>query len=104
MGIGSVGSSPAKRNASDIKGMPRYLVELYVPWPDGYDSRRAAAKARSAAKALTREGTPVRYVRSIFIPEDETYFHLYDAPSVAAVREASERAGMSPNRIVAAEG
>jgi hypothetical protein len=87
-----------------LANMPRYLVELYLPRPGAGGRRASAARARSAAKALTREGTPVRYVRSIFIPEDETYFHLFEGPSEAAVRQASERAGMSPTRIVAAEG
>jgi hypothetical protein len=87
-----------------LANMPRYLVELYLPRPGAGGRRAAAAKARSAAKALTLEGTPVRYVRSIFIPEDETYFCLFEAPSADAVREASVRAGMSPSRIVAAEG
>jgi hypothetical protein len=92
------------RKAVPLASMPRYLVELYLPKPDAGGRRAAAAKARSAARALTREGTPVRYVRSIFIPDDETYFHLFEGPSAEAVRMASERAGMSPSRIVAADG
>jgi hypothetical protein len=46
----------------------------------------------------------VRYVRAIFVPEDETCFHLFEAASPDAVYAASERAGLSAQRIVEAEG
>lgn len=80
--------------------MPEYLVELYVPRTGAQDVHTAAGRARAAAEELTREGTPVRYLRFIFLPEDETCFHLFDGPSADAVRLASERAGLSPERIV----
>jgi hypothetical protein len=40
------------------------------------------------------EGIPVRFVRSIFVPEDETCFCLYEAASVDAIREAARRAAL----------
>jgi uncharacterized protein DUF4242 len=48
------------------------------------------------------EGTSVRYVQSIFIPADETYFHLLEGPSAEAVREVADRAEVCCNRIVEA--
>jgi hypothetical protein len=52
-----------------------------------------------AADELTREGKPVRFLQSIFLPADETCFYLYQATSVDAVREAAARAGLQVERI-----
>lgn len=79
-----------------------YLVELYMP-SAGPDRLAATAdEARRAAEELSREGTPVEYVRSIFIPEDETCFHVFEGPSAQAVGEASRRAALDYDRIVEA--
>jgi hypothetical protein len=79
-----------------------YLVELYVSRHDSASVDRGADRAREAAAELTREGTAVRYVRSIFVPEDETCLLLYEAESVAAVDAAARRAGFAFDRIAAA--
>ncbi len=36
----------------------------------------------------------MRFVRSVFVPEDEACFYLYEAPSAEAVREAARRAAL----------
>jgi hypothetical protein len=36
----------------------------------------------------------------IFLPEEETCFHLYEAASVGDVREAAARAGIGCERVV----
>jgi hypothetical protein len=36
----------------------------------------------------------VRFLRSVFVPEDETCFYLYEAASVDDVREAARRAAL----------
>jgi Protein of unknown function (DUF4242) len=82
--------------------MPEFLVELYVPRTDGGGAERGAERARSAAEELTREGTPVQYLRSIFVPEDETCFFLFKAPSVEAVHEAARRGELSFDRVTEA--
>jgi len=80
-----------------------YLVELYVSRDDHTSVGLRAERARQAAAELTREGTAVRYVRSIFVPEDETCLLLYEAESLAAVDAAARRAGLAFDRIAAAE-
>jgi hypothetical protein len=80
--------------------MMKYLAELYLPRSGSDGLRDAARRARAAAKELTAEGTAVRYLRSIFVPQDETYFLLYEAESAGAVAEASARAGIAVERIV----
>jgi hypothetical protein len=79
--------------------MPEFLVELYVSRADGASTGPGAERARRAAEELSRQGTAIRYLRSIFVPDDETCFHLYRASSVEAVREVGSRAGLQFERI-----
>jgi hypothetical protein len=82
--------------------MPRYLVEAYVPRSRAGGGRAAGREARAAAEVLAREGTPVRYVRTTFLPDDETCFHVFEAASEEAVGEVCRRAGIGSGRIVPA--
>jgi hypothetical protein len=78
-----------------------FLIEFYVSREDSGAVERAE-RARLSAEALTREGTPVRYLRSILVPEDETCFFLYEAGSADSVREAAQRATLPFERITEA--
>ena len=60
------------------------------------------ARLRAAAERLSAEGTPVRHLRSSFLPADELCLHLIEAESPEAAGEATRRAGMAPERIVEA--
>lgn len=82
--------------------MPDYLVEVFQPSLRESDVAAISARARLAAEELTREGIPVGYLRSIYVPGDESCFHLFVGPSLAAVTEASRRAQLEPQRIVEA--
>ena len=82
--------------------MAEYLVELYVAQGDVHAARLHAERAERAGADLTREGHPVRCLRSIFVPEDETCFLLYEAPSADLVAEAVQRAGLRHEHISAA--
>jgi hypothetical protein len=44
----------------------------------------------------------VRFVRSVFIPEDEICLCVYQAASAEDVREVARRAGLQFERIAAA--
>ena len=83
--------------------MPEFLVELYVAHDDHGAARQQAERADRAAAELTREGRPVRCLRSIFVPEDETCFLLYEAPSIDTVEDAVRRAGLPLAHVSAAE-
>jgi Protein of unknown function (DUF4242) len=79
----------------------KYLVEAYLPRVRESELAQQAGRARAAADELTREGTAsVRYLRAIFLPSEETCFHLYEATSVDEVCEASTRAGITCERLV----
>jgi hypothetical protein len=82
--------------------MPSYLVEAYVPRSRARDARAAGGRARAIAERLSQEGTPVRYVRTTFVPDDETCFHFFEAASKDAVGEVCRRAGIGSVRIVPA--
>ena len=82
--------------------MPSYLVEVYVPRSGAEEARDAGRRARAAAEGLSGEGVPVQFVRTTFLPDDETCFHLFEADSSAAVEEVGRRAGLGRMRIIAA--
>jgi len=82
--------------------VPSYLVEAYVPRSRAREARAAGRRARAAAEELSREGSPIHYVRTTFLPEDETCFHVFEAASEDAVGEACRRAGIRSGRIVPA--
>jgi Protein of unknown function (DUF4242) len=88
-----------RRRARSVVDVAEFLVELYVPRGDPAAAARGAARARLAGEELTSEGTPVRYLRSIFVAEDETCFFLYEAESVGDVRAAARRAGLPCDHI-----
>lgn len=85
------------RRASDP--LSRYLVEL-TPDGNGVDDIQAlAARCRAASEELSRSGTPVRFLRSVFVPEDGTCLLLFEGPSAPAVEEAGRRAALPLRRV-----
>jgi hypothetical protein len=74
--------------------MNAYLVELYVSCAERHAVEHRAERVRRAAGEVTAAGTPVRFVRSIFVPRDETCLFLFEAASIEAVRETADRAAL----------
>lgn len=79
--------------------MPEYLIELYVSRTDARVVTERCQTARVAAEELTRRGTAVRLRRSMFVPDDETWFVLFEAESPEAVRDATRLAGLACDRV-----
>jgi hypothetical protein len=79
-----------------------YLLELYVARADAVAIDQDTERARLAAEEHTREGTPVRYLRSIFVPDDETCFLIFEAGSADAVRAVAARASLSFDHVATA--
>jgi hypothetical protein len=69
-----------------------FMIELYVSRIDTDSVGRAAQRAQLAANAMTREGTPVRYLRSLHVVSDETCFLLFEAESIDVVRDLARSA------------
>ena len=82
--------------------MPSYLAETFLTRGDAGERTARERRARSAAEELTREGTRVRFDRSIHVPEDEICFFVFDAPSAGEAALVAERAGLEPLRVVEA--
>ncbi len=82
--------------------MSEFLVEVYAPRAAEPVSAREVEQVARAADQLTREGIEVRFLRAIFVREDETCFYLYQASSLAAVAEAAARAGLRVERLAEA--
>lgn len=82
--------------------MPSYLVEVYLPRSRAHEARTTGRRARTAAEQLAREGVPIRYIRTTYLPDDETCFHHFEALTPAAVDEACRRAALGRARIVLA--
>ncbi len=82
--------------------MLSYLVEVYLPRSRASEACATGSRARAAAEELSREGVPIRYVRTTFLPDDETCFHLFEAASAETVEEASRRAEFGRARVVPA--
>jgi len=82
--------------------MTEFLVELYASQADCEAVAAGLARLHRAAAELTDERRSVRFVRSIFVPEDETCFLLVDAASVEDVRETARRASLECERVVEA--
>jgi hypothetical protein len=72
--------------------MPQYVVERHLPNFTGEMVAAAAKRAKQTTLAMTREGTPVRYMRSIFIPGEDKCYCLFEGESADTVRQANERA------------
>ena len=82
--------------------MASYLIETYLPRLHAAEFSEASARAHQAAKRLSRQGRPIRHLRSIFLPEDETCLHFFEAPDSESVREAARWAALACDRIVEA--
>jgi len=79
--------------------MSDFLVELYIPRTATAAVGDAIVRARRAAVDLTADGTSVRFLHFIVVPEDETCLFLFEAASADAVLETAHRAGLSFDHI-----
>ena len=82
--------------------MPSYLVETYLARGRAGERGARERRARSAAEELTHGRTRVRFDRSIYVPEDEICFFVFDAPSGRDAALAAARAELDPIRVVEA--
>ena len=83
--------------------MATFVVETYLSARSEVEPEATIARAIEAAAELVASGQPVRYLRSIFIPDDETCLLLFEAASSDALTALTERAGIDPDRIALAD-
>ena len=82
--------------------MPKYMVERHLPGITSDQLSAAAARAKAATAQMSEEGTPIRYLRSTFVPSEEKCYCLFDGPSADAVEQANKRANIPYERVVEA--
>jgi hypothetical protein len=79
-----------------------YVVERYLPGVSSSELKSTLAELRRTTREMRGEGTPVSYLGSTIVPEDEACFCQFEGPSQASVVEANRRAGLAFDRIVPA--
>jgi 2-hydroxychromene-2-carboxylate isomerase len=79
--------------------VPDYCLELYLAGDSQAALEEAAGRARAAAESFGARGGSVRYLRSTYLPEVETWLHFFAAASGEDVAEAAQQAGLTGNRI-----
>ena len=79
--------------------MATFVVETYLSRAADGEPDSTIGRVMSAADDLSAAGETVRYLRSIFIPDDETVLLLFEADSVEVVRAVTIRADLDADRI-----
>ncbi len=80
--------------------MAKYMVERHLPGITAEQLTAAAGRAKTTTAAMSHEGTPVKYLRSTFMPAEEKVYCLFDGPSPDVVEEAQRRAEIPYDRVV----
>lgn len=79
--------------------MGTYLIETYLSRAVPGEPDRTIARAVAAVDRLHAAGEPIRYLRAIFVPDDETCLLLFEAASISLVRVAAKAAGLDADRV-----
>ena len=79
------------------------MVETYLSRDASGEPDATIARAVSAVAEVNADGDPVRYLRAIFIPDDETCLLLFEASSLDVVRKVAQRAGLDADRVMLAD-
>jgi hypothetical protein len=80
--------------------VPSYLVETYLARGRAGEQPARERRARAAAEELTKGTSRVHFDRSIYVPEDEICFFVFDAPTSRDAVLAAERAELDSIRVV----
>jgi hypothetical protein len=80
----------------------RYLVEWYQPALTEALLERTARQIDRCTAELSKEGTAVALLLTLFMPDDEVAFCLFAAGSQASVEQACRRAELPLERITRA--
>lgn len=76
-----------------------YLAEIYEPRREAEEARAETRRIVAAADALEARGVAVRHLRGIFVPSEETRFHLFAAERPEVVEQVLRDAGVEAERV-----
>ena len=82
--------------------MTVFMVDRDLP---GITMEQLAAAQKAAietSEEFTQEGTPVRYIRSMFVPEESHCMCLFEASDPEVVKQVNETANIPFTTIVEA--
>ena len=82
--------------------MQVFMVERSLPGIALDALAAAQQRAISTAERYASQGTPVRYIRTTFVPKDGCCMCLYEAETAKIVQEVNEAAQIPFERIVPA--
>ncbi len=82
--------------------MSVYMVERSLRGIAMSDLAAAQQAAIATSKQFSAEGTPVRYIRSTFVPESGACLCLFEAGGAEAVKRVNEAAKIPFDRITEA--
>ena len=83
--------------------MPVYMVDRNLPGITKEQLAGAQNAAIATSRQFTAQGKNVRYIRSMFLPEEAHCMCLFEAPNAQLVKEVNDAAKLPYTRIVAAE-
>ena len=82
--------------------MSVFMVERSLGGISMDDLGGAQRAAIDKGEQMTASGTPVRYIRTTFAPEDGRCMCLFEAESPEPVQQLNDRAGIPYTRVVEA--
>ncbi len=82
--------------------MQVYMVERSLKGISMADLGAAQSRAIETSKRFTRDGKPVEYIRSTFVPDEGRCMCLCSADSAESVKAVNDQAKIPYDRVVAA--
>ena len=82
--------------------MTVYMVARKLPGVTIDVLAAAHRRAIDTAADMSQQGTPVRYLRSTFVPEESSCMCLFDAGSADVVEQLNRKAEIPFDRVVEA--
>lgn len=80
--------------------MPLFVVERELPGITPTALQSAGLRAKTCCAEISEEGTPVRWIRSFFLPERSGTHCYFEAPNAQVVEEANTRANIPFKRVL----
>jgi uncharacterized protein DUF4242 len=79
-----------------------YIADRNLPGVTLEQLTAAQKAAIETSQRFTKEGKPVRYVRTAWVPSESHVMCMFEAPDAQLVRDVNEVAGIPFTRIVEA--
>ena len=83
--------------------MPVYMVDRNLPGITKEQLAGAQKAAIETSRTFTAQGKNVRYIRSMFLPEEARCMCMFEAPNPQLVREVNDAAKLPYTRVVEAK-